>query len=446
MKKEEYLRILAEQIRCKQARAQVTQEIRSHIEEQEEFYISEGLNKEEAQAEAVRQMGDPVEAGAALDLVHRPRMAWGWIALIGGLYGAGYILLNLLQSNFSKGNFIAGDHVKWMLIGFAVLIGVCYLDYSRIGRWAREITVAAFIVVFVGMFIFGQQINGALGWITLPILSLSLNIRLCIFLFVPLYAAIVYRYHGQGYLAVGKSLLWMLPGLCIALRVTSVLTVLMLFLIYLLILSFAVVKEWFKVSRAKTLLSLWGGTVLLSGIGYLKLFLFGPEYQRMRVANMLQLESGGESYQLRLLKGILEGCRWIGSGEGKMVVKSADRIMEGMDYGLMYITACYGILVSVLVIGMLTALFICFMGMSVGQRNRLGSIIGFGCTAAFLVQLLFYVMMNTGILPSSSVYCPFLTYGGTGVLVTNTLIGLLLSIYRYQDVLLESETESICVY
>ncbi len=55
-------------------------------------------------------------------------------------------------------------------------------------------------------------------------------------------------------------------------------------------------------------------------------------------------------------------------------------------------------------------------------------------------------MMNTGILPSSSVYCPFLTYGGTGVLVTNTLIGLLLSIYRYQDVLLESETESICVY
>lgn len=289
MKKEEYLRILAEQIRCKQARAQVTQEIRSHIEEQEEFYISEGLNKEEAQAEAVRQMGDPVEAGAALDLVHRPRMAWGWIALIGGLYGAGYILLNLLQSNFSKGNFIAGDHVKWMLIGFAVLIGVCYLDYSRIGRWAREITVAAFIVVFVGMFIFGQQINGALGWITLPILSLSLNIRLCIFLFVPLYAAIVYRYHGQGYLAVGKSLLWMLPGLCIALRVTSVLTVLMLFLIYLLILSFAVVKEWFKVSRAKTLLSLWGGTVLLSGIGYLKLFLFGPEYQRMRVANMLQI-------------------------------------------------------------------------------------------------------------------------------------------------------------
>ena len=51
MKKEEYLRTLAEQIRCKQARAQVVQEIRSHIEEQEEFYLGEGLTKEEAEEE-----------------------------------------------------------------------------------------------------------------------------------------------------------------------------------------------------------------------------------------------------------------------------------------------------------------------------------------------------------------------------------------------------------
>lgn len=76
-KKEEYVRILTEQIRCKQARAQVAQEIRSHIEEQENFYLSEGLDREEAESEAVKEMGDPVEAGTALDLVHRPRVAWG---------------------------------------------------------------------------------------------------------------------------------------------------------------------------------------------------------------------------------------------------------------------------------------------------------------------------------------------------------------------------------
>ena len=41
-KKEEYVKILTEQIRCKQARAQVAQEIRSHIEEQENYFLGEG--------------------------------------------------------------------------------------------------------------------------------------------------------------------------------------------------------------------------------------------------------------------------------------------------------------------------------------------------------------------------------------------------------------------
>ena len=192
-KKEEYVKILTEQIRCKQARAQVAQEIRSHIEEQENYFLGEGLTREEAENEAVKEMGDPVEAGAALDLVHRPRVAWGWIALIGILYAAGYALLSLLQSNFSEEDFITGGYGKWMLVGMAVMVGVCYADYSRIGRWAREITAAVFVVLFGGMYLFGQQVNGALQWLNLPFLSASLNIQLLCFLFVPLYAAIVYH-------------------------------------------------------------------------------------------------------------------------------------------------------------------------------------------------------------------------------------------------------------
>ncbi|MCI9616325.1 MAG: hypothetical protein HFG93_14485, partial [Dorea sp.] len=65
-KKEEYLKVLEEQIRCKKARSQVVEEIRGHMEEQEAFYLSEGLTQEEAEEETVKEMGDPVEAGAAL--------------------------------------------------------------------------------------------------------------------------------------------------------------------------------------------------------------------------------------------------------------------------------------------------------------------------------------------------------------------------------------------
>lgn len=445
-KKEEYVRILTEQIRCKQARSQVAQEIRSHIEEQENFYLSEGLDREEAEIEAVKEMGDPVEAGAALDLIHRPRVAWGWIALIGILYAACYVLLNLLQSNFSEENFIAGGYIKWLIVGLAVMVGVCYADYSRIGRWAREITAAAFAVLFGGMYLFGQQVNGALQWLDLPFLSVSLNIQLLCFLFVPVYAAIVYRYHGQGYLAIGKCFLWMLPALCIALRIPSVMTALMLFLTFLLILSYAMIRGWFQGSKGKMLALAWGGTILMAGIGYLKLFLSGPAYQYMRVRHFLHPGSEERGYQSLLFRGILDGCRWIGGSEGENAIKAADGFMTGMDYSLLYIIACYGILAAFLVIGLLVCLLVYFMGMSVGQRNRLGSMIGFGCTAVLIVHIVFYVLVNTGVIPSGAVYCPFLTSGGTGVFVTNTLIGILLSIYRYQDVPLDVENGNARIF
>ena len=52
-KKEEYLHILEKQIRCRKARSQVAEEIRGHMEEQEAFYISEGMTREEAEEEAI---------------------------------------------------------------------------------------------------------------------------------------------------------------------------------------------------------------------------------------------------------------------------------------------------------------------------------------------------------------------------------------------------------
>ena len=57
-RKEEYIRILTEQIRCKKARNQVAREMLNHMEEQEEFYVSEGMTRDEAQAEAVKEMGE----------------------------------------------------------------------------------------------------------------------------------------------------------------------------------------------------------------------------------------------------------------------------------------------------------------------------------------------------------------------------------------------------
>ena len=66
---EEYLDELKEQIRDRSAKEFVSDEIRDHIEEQADAYMSEGMSREEALSEAVKDMGDPVSVGADLDKI-----------------------------------------------------------------------------------------------------------------------------------------------------------------------------------------------------------------------------------------------------------------------------------------------------------------------------------------------------------------------------------------
>ena len=93
------MRQVLQQIRWKRARTVIGQELQNHLEDQYQAFLEEGLPPTEAEAETVRQMGDPVSVGKALDALHRPRREWSflWLALL--LLGCG-ILLSLANAGF----------------------------------------------------------------------------------------------------------------------------------------------------------------------------------------------------------------------------------------------------------------------------------------------------------------------------------------------------------
>ena len=83
MKLDEYLELVSEQIRYTKIRSTVAEELKNHILDQAEAYEACGAFPEEALERAVREMGDPVETGVALDRIHRPQMNWGIVIAIG---------------------------------------------------------------------------------------------------------------------------------------------------------------------------------------------------------------------------------------------------------------------------------------------------------------------------------------------------------------------------
>ena len=80
---EQYLDTVGAQVRWKRVRPALTQELRTHLEEQAEAYRAEGLPAAEAEAKAVRQMGDAEQIGLALDAVHRPKRQTAILSLAG---------------------------------------------------------------------------------------------------------------------------------------------------------------------------------------------------------------------------------------------------------------------------------------------------------------------------------------------------------------------------
>ena len=82
MRMDEYLRTVTEQVRCSRMHDSIAEELKDHILDQAEAFEEEGTDHEQALELAVREMGDPVETGVALDRIHRPHMSVEMLVLV----------------------------------------------------------------------------------------------------------------------------------------------------------------------------------------------------------------------------------------------------------------------------------------------------------------------------------------------------------------------------
>lgn len=442
MKREEYLKILTDQIRCRMTHDAVKAEYCAHIEDQMQAYMSNGMEKKEAEEAAVREMGDPVETGNELDRIHRPVMPWGIIALIAVLSMIGFMIQLAMQWKTVEAG---GDswmnlsrNLLFMLFGLVIMLAVCFADYTRIAKYGRLLMILLDVFALAAIMT-GHEINSATNYVALPIVG-YVTIEYLILLAVPIYAAVLYAYRGQGYRALVKGILWMLVPVILTFRIPRFASACILFLSLLSVLAVAVWKEWFNVAKrgviAGIAVSIFGMPAAM--ISYL--WFFGAEFQRERVQYMLADPAQGPGlggYVAQTVRGFLGGSRIVGAGAGETDVLSIPPLSE---FALTGVIAYYGILTAAVLTGVLLFLLFRFLKISLGQRNQLGMLMGTACSILFLIEAACYILTNLGV-SYVGVFCPFLSYGGTGTIITYVLLGLLLSICRYSRTAPEREPE-----
>ncbi|MBQ4530080.1 MAG: FtsW/RodA/SpoVE family cell cycle protein [Lachnospiraceae bacterium] len=444
---EEYLNTLTEQIRCKQAREAVREEVEGHIQDQIEECLQEGMTKEEAEVYAVKQMGDPVEAGVSLDRVHRPKVVWSMLALIGvlSILGTGVQYLISINSENTIG-FNLSSHLVYTLAGFLVMALMYYLDYSFFGSYGKVMAIIFLGYMFLQVFFMGLEVNGArifsglLGGVTL-------SLRMLMLLYVPIYGGVLYSYRDGSYKEVIKAMIFLLIPLWITKNMPCLSLTLALFLTMMIMLSVAVLKGWFAVKGKALVVTAWSAIIVCP---VLVLF-FGIKFRWFADYQIARLESligggdpKGSSYVHYRVREIIGSSRLWGKSED--LQDTSFMLPEmGSNFILTHLISYYGILVAVIIGALLLILVSKILKISFRQKNQLGMMIGLGCGSIFGIQIISYLLENLGLMHYTFVYLPLFSTGGTGIIVTYALLGIVLSIYKYQDIPLKVKRRNITI-
>lgn len=426
---EEYLKILLEQIRCKKARPYIRQELQEHIEDQIEANVCAGMERERAEQEAVRDMGDPIEAGLSLDRVHKPQVAWKFLFIITLISIVGIIVHLVICGNTENAGAVSSrKYIYHVAIGLAVMMIIYFFDYTLIAEFSK-IIAAVMLAVCIVTTVSGHSVNGMRSY--LGIGRISVSVAALMLFYVPVYAGILYQYRGSGYKGLIKAIVYMILPVFFVFKMPATMHAALILISMLVLLTIALLKDWFLVAKQKTICVLWGSFVGLPLAALLGLYFgqFLPKYQLERIQSVVARAE--ENGSMSALHSILQANKWFGNSG----LEIAETLPEyNTDYILTYLSSTYGMAAVFLLCSVLTVLFISIFHVAVRQKNQLGMIMGSGSGMVLSASFLINMLENLRLLPRTATFLPFFSAGGSYIVVSYALLGIVLNIYRYKSV------------
>lgn len=439
---EEYMSELEEQIKNKKAKDLVRQEFENHIEEQKESYMVEGMAEETALTEAIRQMGDPVAAGQALNRIHRPKFPLRLLALAIILTIFGVCMQGIIFSHVDLGYHAPNSQNVWILpsfhylgktilfniLGLGIIIAMLYLNYNLFIK---------FIFIFYGIYL---CFVAAGGFIIVDYHSYwSYNYSLWM-VYPLIFAGLLYRFKDKGiggiFICEALTLAIFLAKILFPGNVTFSSAVIECYVIIIFLLFLSIKKGIFGAPGKKLYAA---GLLMFLPAFSLCLLPWMPPYYTARLKSMLLFFTGtqleGEGYYLvNHLRENIPQYSLIGGST------LPDYISPGELYTNFMLTSAFswfGIIPGLMVVVLLILFCLMALKSALRQRNRMGMLLGSACGISILVRVLAYTFSNLGYGEYYTISVPFLAYGGINILLNAVYVGFVLCVFRNTNILKE---------
>lgn len=400
---EEYLKTAGEQIRWKRAKEPLMRELRCHLLEQRDEYIRSGMSEEEAERQAVQQMGDAETVGQELDGVHKPTPQWGLLIMVGIVSLFGCALRGF-----------DGRAAVYTLLGFALMLGLYFLDYTFLAKHGKALYVLTLAVS-----------------LAVPYISPNVGGRIYYLQYVVLFYPVVYVFFLSSLRSKGLgcfilAVLSAAPLMFFCLIVPTILGAGILAVSVAVTLITAAVKGWFAVSKrvmAAVLTFALGVPVLLVGVTVIRHW--DGVWERVSIALNPYLDPRSKGYDGVILREMLSKAQLWGESASEMWFRMPNKttdfllasLLEG--FGWVPFVTLLLVLAGIVVLGAVK----CFK-----ERGTLQRLIGTAVLLTIGLQMLSSVTANLGVVFIVGT-CPFVGRTAHSA-VDMALMGILMSVLR----------------
>ena len=355
--------------------------------------------------------------------IDKPLLWTAVLLSLAGLVMVSSASLQIAETRLGDPFYYAMRHGIYLALGLGVGTFVYYAVPLALLERLRFVMLPVALVVLVMVFIpgLGRTVNGSTRWIALPGLTIQASeiVKLCFVLYL------------AGYVAERKAALetewkaFLLP--------LGLLGVLMLLLL---------LEPDFGAGVVLGITAM--GMLFLSGVPTLRFLLIGliavalgglvAFAEPYRVARLMTFtdpwaDQFGSGYQLTQRLIAFGRGHWLGVGLGNSVQKLFYLPEAHTDFVYAVMSEELGLLGNVALISgfVLLGWRVFRVGHRLEERGLLyHAYVVYGCAFVFCSQAFINLGVNMGLLPTKGLTLPFISYGGSSLLISAAMVGLIL--------------------
>lgn len=339
--------------------------------------------------------------------------------------------INVFSSSYVKATLENGTpyfflirHCVFLIVGLVCFCIIRRIDYMR---WRSFIVVALFLTIaaLIAVFFVGYEVNGSRRWIPLPVVGAFQPAEFAKLIAIMLAAAVLsYRVKRKqkatifnlqyGLIALMAGLTEKEPDMGTAAIIMGI-PIIMAFVAGLS-------------KKEKSIL----GTLLLVGIPF---FVATQSYRLERVKIMFDpwADAQNKGYQMVQSLCTIGSGGFFGMGLGDGVSKYAYLPEGHTDFAFAIFCQEHGFIGALFVFALMALLIIFCLRIANRANEEFGQLLAMGIMILIAGQGIANMAMVGGILPVVGVPMPFISYGGSSLVVTMIAMGLLLSICDHSE-------------